>query len=107
LANSFSGKCVKPDSLTKATSGTFPVVAFEDGAQQYSGFVYAGQHRQEALKMVLASTLEELAKIDRKLANDKGNQNLVDQQMRLIKILREKGLWLVAFYDTGMLFFWF
>ena len=101
LIHGISGSIVHKASLTKDTAGPFKHVKWLTGAKNSEGVEYAGQHRTAALKMVLKASIKELDKITKELVNDKENQDLVEKQMNLIKVLRERGCWLVAYYDLG------
>jgi hypothetical protein len=101
LIHGVSGKLLDQSSLNKDRAGPFKAVAWMREAPQSKAYVYAGQHRTAALEMALKPTLQELEEVQKKLINDQDNQDLIDKQRSLIKILKEKGTWLVEYYDTG------
>jgi hypothetical protein len=98
-----SKEAIDLDTLTQDTSGPFPDVKFLLGAGNSVAKLYAGQHRIEALKLILEPTISELGKVEKKLANKPDNTKLVDQQLTLRANLKKMGTWLVAFHDIGKL----
>lgn len=96
-----SGGAVIPSSLTKNSAGPFKPVKWEHGAIKTNMVEYAGQHRRAALRKVLAQPMAEYAKILDHLENTPEDDVLLKKKEKQLRFLREKGTWLVAFYDMG------
>lgn len=101
LIHGISKNSIDLTSLVKDPAGPFKPVIWKDGAKQTEAVEYAGQHRTAALQLVLKATLEEYVKVCKKLVNDQGNQTLITKKSDLLAILRDKGCWLIAYYDKG------
>jgi hypothetical protein len=101
LIHGVSGKSLDHGTLVKDLAGPFQEVVWLEGANDTTGYIYAGQHRTAALELVLKATLAELAKVNKKLGSDKENPGLLTKKRNLVKILQDKGTWLIAYYDTG------
>ncbi|KIL56725.1 hypothetical protein M378DRAFT_16822 [Amanita muscaria Koide BX008] len=89
-------------SLTKAQAGPFPDVAFAEDVTDRHCTLFAGQHRIEAVKLILGETLKELEKVQKKVLTRPVDSSL-EAQGRLVGKLKEHGRWLVAFYNIETL----
>jgi hypothetical protein len=98
-----SGKTVNKETLTVHSRGPFTAATWLPGASTSTGYIYGGQHRIAALALSLKETLDEFHKISQELHHSQNNQDLITKQTELKKILKTKGTWLVAFYDTGII----
>jgi hypothetical protein len=101
LTHGISPLAIDTASLVNDPAGPFKPVVWMDGARDSTAVEYAGQHRTAALELVLKATLEEYEKVCKRLVNDQNNQTLINKKEDLLAILREKGCWLVAYYNKG------
>jgi hypothetical protein len=101
LTHGISPLAVDTASLVNSPAGPFKSVVWMDGARDSTAVEYAGQHRTAALELVLKATLEEYEKVCKRLVNEQHSQTLINKKEDLLAILREKGCWLVAYYNKG------
>ncbi|RXW16216.1 hypothetical protein EST38_g9638 [Candolleomyces aberdarensis] len=94
---------IKQSSLVRDAGGSYKEVQYTTAAKDQGMTVVDGCHRMEVVKKILKGTVDKLNKLlEKDSANLSGDHKIEHdwEVERLNKLIKEKGFWLVKFYDA-------